>query len=82
MSYCRFTVADVYVFHNTSGRLECCGCIIEGESILFATYSGMIDHLREHQDAGHHVPSYVIHALTGDAIECGDDVGEEAGPNA
>ncbi len=29
MSYARFIEGDVYVFMSTSGRLECCGCILQ-----------------------------------------------------
>lgn len=29
MSYARFTDGDVYVFANTDGQLECCGCMLQ-----------------------------------------------------
>ena len=29
MSYARFSNADVYVFMCVSGKLECCGCILQ-----------------------------------------------------
>ena len=29
MSYARFSFADVYVFMCVSGKLECCGCILQ-----------------------------------------------------
>ena len=29
MSYCRFLEGDVYIFLSTSGKLECCGCILQ-----------------------------------------------------
>lgn len=29
MSYARFSDADVYVFMCVSGKLECCGCILQ-----------------------------------------------------
>lgn len=29
MSYARFSHCDVYVFFNTDGKLECCGCILQ-----------------------------------------------------
>lgn len=29
MAYARFSYADVYVFMNTGGFLDCCGCILQ-----------------------------------------------------
>lgn len=29
MSYSRFSGADVYTFFSVSGKLECCGCILQ-----------------------------------------------------
>ena len=55
MSYARFSHADVYVFMNVNGYLDCCGCIL-GDQYAFHSTDAMIDHLAQHRDAGHDVP--------------------------
>ena len=65
MSLVRFgsNGSDVYVYESDRG-LECCGCWLDAEaSPYFETADEMIDHLRQHLVAGHHVPSFVFDSL-------------------
>lgn len=55
MAYARFSYADVYVFMNVSGHLECCGCLLSDQWKYDSTQA-MVDHLAEHRSAGHDVP--------------------------
>lgn len=50
--------SDVYVFDNSNGFVECCGCKLPGKggSFMCDTEEEMRMHLREHVQAGHHVP--------------------------
>jgi hypothetical protein len=69
MSYCRFLDADVYVFMNVSGWLECCACTLESgewKSLSFYSTQEMIDHLKAHVEAGHNVPDHVFKDLWAD----------------
>lgn len=34
MSYARFSNADVYVFMCATGKLECCGCILQEREVV------------------------------------------------
>lgn len=65
MSYARFGEADVYVFHSSSGYLECCGCI-RGDKWDFNPPREMLVHLEEHVAAGDHVPGYVFEYIRAD----------------
>lgn len=71
MSYARFLAGDVYVFMNTTGSLECCGCIMdlpdqEWSSFLANSTQKMVDHLEEHTKLGHFVPWGVVDHLWAD----------------
>jgi hypothetical protein len=82
MSYCRFGEADIYVFLDIGGYLNCCGCMLDSESSSAQAYTtdDMIAHLREHQAEGHDVPEDVIEALEADREENDRwiaDVGDE-----
>ncbi|OII61163.1 hypothetical protein BJP40_06450 [Streptomyces sp. CC53] len=77
MSYARLgqSGSDVYVFMDISGHLECCLCalmpvgrILPGSFRAHCT-QGMVDHLAEHEAAGHHVPDYVVPELPADDAE-------------
>ena len=65
MSYARFSHADVYVFMNVNGYLDCCGCIL-GDQYAFHSTDAMIDHLAQHRDAGHDVPDGIEDELRAD----------------
>lgn len=69
VSFSRWGVDDsaVYTFKNTEGRYECCGCPLAQTSVDFADAHGLLTHLRAHQQAGQHVPDYVIARLEADA---------------
>lgn len=66
MSYCRLTRADVYVYDDVRGFLNCCGCSL-GDDFHADTAQQMIAHLQQHVDVGHHVPDDVIPAVLADA---------------
>ena len=59
MSLARFgwDGSDVYVYYDVGGFINCCGCHLGEKSFHANTEKQMIDHLREHQKAGHHVPN-------------------------
>lgn len=48
--------SNVYVFENTGGYIECCGCSLERPDAMVKTEAEMEEHLRRHVAAGHHVP--------------------------
>lgn len=54
MSYARMSDGDVYVFINTNGYLECCGCRF-GESLWTKSVDELEAHLKRHVEAGHDV---------------------------
>ena len=64
MGFSRFSEADVYVFEHVGGYIQCCGCILEEDSmgvdLTFGTYDAktpreMLDHLAKHEELGHDV---------------------------
>lgn len=71
MSYCRFSDADVYVYLDVGGYLNCCACSLgkleDGdlfpESFYATATDDMLAHLQLHRDAGHDVPDYAIERL-------------------
>lgn len=68
MAYARFSDSDVYVFFNSGGWYECCGCRLpDPGKTMVDTPAEMVAHLRRHEEAGHD---------TGDAIPA---LEEEAG---
>lgn len=73
MSYARFRAgeSDVYVFENSGGYLECCGCILNRPlrelDPMVETVREMVDHLQAHREAGHLVPEGLTDALLHDA---------------
>lgn len=78
-------LSDVYVFMSYLNYLECCGCSFADrdsfdsyvdESQHYSTQS-MIDHLKRHREAGHHVPDGIEEALWDDDKE---NFPDEAGP--
>jgi len=68
MSYVRFGEADVYVYADVAGYLCCCGCSLNKDWQHYST-DAIIAHLREHQQAGDHVPEYVFEDLLADKEE-------------
>lgn len=68
MSYARFgwDGSDVYVFVSVGGWIECCACILHEEdwaSFQAKETQEMVDHLKKHQESGHHVPESVFERL-------------------
>lgn len=66
MALCRFgwDGSDVYVFYDIGGFINCCGCKMQDKSFHADTEQQMIDHLREHQKRGDHVPADVFEELS------------------
>ena len=82
MSYCRFNDGDVYVYESVLGSFVCDLCRLQekwGVSFYSRTRSGMIAHLEEHIEAGHHVPECAIKRLREEIETEGDDWREAAG---
>lgn len=67
MSYCRFGEGDAYIYPSTEGGYTCGACILVGQSVRFSTAEQMLWHVREHEDAGHHIPVTAIEQLSEDA---------------
>lgn len=88
MSYVRFGAdgSDVYVFHCASADvIECCGCAITpspAPNPAYARRSEVINHLLEHQHAGHVVPRWVLEGLWEEIKTIGDAVTNTSGPYA
>ena len=56
--------SDVYVYYDVGGFINCCGCNLNGQSFHADTERQMIDHLKEHEKKGHHIPGYVYDELS------------------
>jgi len=74
MSYARFIDNDVYVYLDSGGYLNCCGCIIASEctelkSKSFYCTDDLIKHLEEHVSLGHVVKPDVFVTLILDKEE-------------
>lgn len=83
MSYCRFGErgSDVYVICTGDNHLECMACCLNSEKTLrYTTRKEMINHLKEHMEKGHTVPSFVFKRLECEINELGDSVGEKSLP--
>ena len=67
MSYCRFISADAYIFEHVGGYWQCCGCWLseseDGSDWNFPTREAMLEHIAEHREAGHFIPTYVDERL-------------------
>ena len=76
MSYVRFSsVSDVYVYQDIDFGLRCCGCKLRTSLGSWDTRSrrAMVEHLAEHIEKGHKVPTDVCETLLDEIRECGDD---------
>ena len=73
MSYCRFTrgVSDLYIINTSYGVIQCLGCPLHG-SVSIETRTEMIAHVKEHIEAGHLVPPYVLQRLERELKEYGE----------
>jgi len=65
---------DVYVFMHVGGFLECCMCLLldesgEGWGFQADSTEKMISHLKEHEKAGHKIPSDIYDNLRADDKE-------------
>lgn len=82
MSYCRFfSGSDVYMYPHAGGFIVCSACQLEnndfsGDSPRFFTRTEALEHLREHEEAGHNVPDSAIQRLEREI----EDIGEEIEP--
>ena len=63
MSYCRLSkTSDVYMYEDSGGGIRCCFCALGG-TVYLATPKAALEHLAQHQQAGHKVPQHVIDQL-------------------
>lgn len=70
MSYCRFSKdSDVYMYAHYQGGIDCCACRLEGRSVRLSDVVDALEHLQQHVDAGHKVPSYAVDQLAEEPIE-------------
>jgi len=65
MAYCRWTSdSDIYMYGSNRADFECCGCMLSEEvGWVRNDPQETIDHLKEHQQAGHKVPEYMFEFL-------------------
>lgn len=69
MSFARFGPhSDVYVYGSVHGGVVCCGCMLgyHGDEATFHGPNGVMDHLAEHERAGHVVPPDTIANMMAD----------------
>ena len=60
MSYARFgRDSDVYVYPDVGGYISCCGCSLSRDWAHYSVES-VVNHMREHVDAGHTVPDDLL----------------------
>jgi hypothetical protein len=77
MSYARFSNADVYVYLDCDGYLNCCACSLNADEsdALFPgsthchSTDEMLAHLAEHVAAGHDVPASCTERLAAEREE-------------
>lgn len=56
MSYSRFIDSDIYIYPSVLGDICCSGCLLYGKSINIEDDQILVDHIKEHRDAGHNIP--------------------------
>lgn len=56
MAYSRFYDSDIYIYPSVLGDISCCGCFLYGKSISIEDDVFLVNHIKEHRDAGHEVP--------------------------
>ncbi|HEX6970253.1 MAG TPA: hypothetical protein VF174_15770 [Micromonosporaceae bacterium] len=65
MSFVRFGEdgSDVYIYADVVGEVRCCFCPLAdrfgGSDYGTRHFSLMVEHIRDHREAGHHVPDWV-----------------------
>jgi hypothetical protein len=74
MSYSRFGEADVYVYLDVAGYLNCCACSIVDEQDVWGNFraydtEAMVSHLKEHRKNGDRVLTDTIERLWADHEE-------------
>jgi hypothetical protein len=76
MSYVRMSAeSDVYVYNSGVG-LICFACTVVEGAAEFRTQlrSQMLNHLRQHVELGHRVPTKAFARLSAEITEAGDQV--------
>ena len=61
--------SDLYIYDDVSGGTTCCGCLLSehswnGDRNGDMTHPETVAHVREHIEAGHSVPDFVIERLS------------------
>lgn len=57
MAYSRFGYSDIYIYPSVLGDIICAACFLSGESISIDNDQFLVDHIKEHRDAGHDIPA-------------------------
>lgn len=56
MAYSRFFDSDIYIYPSVLGDICCSACLIYNKSINIEDDTVLVNHIKEHRDAGHDVP--------------------------
>lgn len=73
MAYARFLKSDIYVIMSSRNFLYCVTCSLiddmNGAGYAAHNTQDMIDHIKQHENAGHRVPSDIYEKLLEDDAE-------------
>ena len=73
MAYARFLKSDIYVIMSSGGFLYCVTCSLiddmNGAGYSAHNTQDMIDHIKQHENAGHRVPENIYEELLKDDAE-------------
>jgi hypothetical protein len=73
MAYARFLKSDLYVIMSSGGFLFCvtCSLLDDMNGAGYSAYNtqDMIDHIKQHEEAGHRVPEDIYEELLKDDAE-------------
>jgi hypothetical protein len=57
MAYSRFSDSDIYIYPSVLGDICCSACFLYNGSIHIDNDQLLVDHIKEHRDAGHNIPA-------------------------